>query len=120
MASGDCDLLRLLLQDARRGVGPKEPLLVLVDWLEEHDDPRGQFIRLQVLAAHLSPHDPRRYPLTAEANQLLRQYETTWLGPIREVVRRWKFGSGLMDVELSEDQILNGNILGVLQSEAWA
>jgi uncharacterized protein (TIGR02996 family) len=79
------------------------PRLVFADWLEEHDDPLGEFIRLQidleplqvpradpraelerVKLLHLSevrdPETPRVQKLIREA-KLLRLHEADWLGP---------------------------------------
>ena len=39
------------------------PRLIYADWLDEHNDPRGEFIRTQCALAQLSEEDPRRWPL---------------------------------------------------------
>ena len=47
-----------LLAAAKDSPEDDGPRLVLADWLEEHDDPRGEFVRLQVLLEKLDPDDP--------------------------------------------------------------
>jgi uncharacterized protein (TIGR02996 family) len=44
--------------------------LVYADWLEEHDDPRGPFIRAQTELAHLPPNADGRERLAARAAEL--------------------------------------------------
>jgi uncharacterized protein (TIGR02996 family) len=39
------------------------PRLLFADWLEEHGDPRGEFIRVQCALAGLPADDPRRTDL---------------------------------------------------------
>jgi uncharacterized protein (TIGR02996 family) len=56
--------------------------LVFADWLDEHDDPRGEFIRAQVQAAALPDGDPRRAELEARANELLRRHHDQWDQPL--------------------------------------
>jgi uncharacterized protein (TIGR02996 family) len=55
------------------------PRLIYADWLDEHNDPRGEFIRVQCALAHLSDDDPRRWPLEQREQELLREHETKWL-----------------------------------------
>ena len=41
------------------------PRLVYADWLDERGDPRGEFIRVQVAVARMSPGDPGRDTLVS-------------------------------------------------------
>jgi uncharacterized protein (TIGR02996 family) len=63
------------------------PRLVLADWLQEHGDPRGEFIALQFEA--------RSRKLTADeterAGSLLKRHGKSWLGALAPVV---SFGKG--------------------------
>ena len=54
---------------------------VYADWLEDHGDPRGEFIQVQCAADGLPGDHPRRHLLEARADELLRQHEAEWLGP---------------------------------------
>ncbi len=55
------------------------PRLIYADWLDEHNDPRGEFIRIQCALAQLSDEDPRRWPLELREQELLREHQTKWL-----------------------------------------
>jgi uncharacterized protein (TIGR02996 family) len=56
--------------------------LVFADWLDEHDDPLGEFIRVQI---ELEPiryriDNPRAVELHRREDELLRRYGDDWLG----------------------------------------
>jgi uncharacterized protein (TIGR02996 family) len=55
------------------------PRLIYADWLDEHNDPRGEFIRVQCALAQLSDEDPRRWPLELREQELLHEHEVKWL-----------------------------------------
>jgi len=55
------------------------PRLIYADWLDEHNDPRGEFIRIECGLAQLSDEDPRRWPLKQREQELLREHEAKWL-----------------------------------------
>jgi uncharacterized protein (TIGR02996 family) len=55
------------------------PRLIYADWLDEHNDPRGEFIRIQCALAQLSDEDPLRWPLEQREQELLREHEAKWL-----------------------------------------
>jgi uncharacterized protein (TIGR02996 family) len=55
------------------------PRLIYADWLDEHGDPRGEFIRVQCALAQLSDEDPHRWPLQQREQELLREHEAKWL-----------------------------------------
>jgi uncharacterized protein (TIGR02996 family) len=56
--------------------------LVYADWLDEHGDPRGEFIRAQVRVAALPQGDPRRAEPEARAGELLRRHHDAWDQPL--------------------------------------
>src|SRR5215218_387211 len=58
------------------------PRLVFADWLDEHDDPLGEFIRVQI---ELEPiryriDDPRALELHRREDELLLAHRDTWAG----------------------------------------
>jgi uncharacterized protein (TIGR02996 family) len=53
--------------------------LVYADWLEDHgDEPRAEFIRVQVELARLDEHDPRHRELTRRELHLLSEHRHRW------------------------------------------
>src|SRR5262249_51144151 len=71
------------LQDIKENPDDDAPRLILADWLEEHGDPRGEFLRLELEAMRLDLPIPRRCELAKEIGTLLRRYEVDWFGPLR-------------------------------------
>lgn len=54
------------------------PRLVYADWLEEHGDPRGEFIRLQCQLAALEPNEPTFARLVDREAALLGEFGERW------------------------------------------
>ncbi len=66
--------------------------LIFADWLEEHSDPRGQFIRTQIMLATGFEQDgkqpltpARRAELEKTERKLLDEYGKDWEHPLREL-----------------------------------
>jgi uncharacterized protein (TIGR02996 family) len=57
------------------------PRLIYADWLEERDDPRGEFIRVQCELARLrkSKDGPRRAALKARGRELFSGQQDAWV-----------------------------------------
>jgi uncharacterized protein (TIGR02996 family) len=53
--------------------------LIYADWLDDHDDPRGAFIRTQCQLEALAPGDPARVALEVESDALLDAYRPEWI-----------------------------------------
>jgi uncharacterized protein (TIGR02996 family) len=64
--------------------------LIYADWLQEHENPRGEFIRVQVELARMAPDDPRRPELAARERELLSQHEDEWVAPLWEF-QPWQY-----------------------------
>jgi uncharacterized protein (TIGR02996 family) len=62
------------------------PRLIYADWLDERNDPRGEFIRVQCALARLDDEDPRRWPLEQREQELLREHQPKWLPKGIEIV----------------------------------
>src|SRR5262249_20802400 len=73
------------------------PRLVYADWLEERDDPRGEFIRVQCRLARMSGEDPLRPDLEARERDLLASHGEGWVGPLRPWVTGWTFRRGFLE-----------------------
>jgi uncharacterized protein (TIGR02996 family) len=57
-----------------------EPRLVLADLLDDHGDPRADFLRIGCELARLDPRSARHFDLTRASRAWLRQYGQLWLG----------------------------------------
>jgi uncharacterized protein (TIGR02996 family) len=57
------------------------PRLIYADWLEEHGDPHGEFIRVQCELARIGRDDPRRTALAAREQELWVRHKAVWAGP---------------------------------------
>lgn len=71
--------------------------LIYADWLEEHGDPRGEFIRIQCALAAMSAEDTQRSLLEQYERELLARHQDTWLGGMRPLLSGWKFRRGFLD-----------------------
>src|SRR3954451_6868321 len=73
------------------------PRLIFADWLDEHGDPRGGFIRVQVALARLAPGDRRRYTLVDREAALLARYHAPWSDRLRGVAGWTEFRRGFVE-----------------------
>jgi uncharacterized protein (TIGR02996 family) len=60
--------------------------LIYADWLEEHGNPRAEFIRVQIELARLPDDDPRRPELEEREHQLFEEHGQAWLRPFRGIL----------------------------------
>jgi uncharacterized protein (TIGR02996 family) len=73
------------LADIREHPSDDTPRLIFADWLEENGDPdRGQFIRLQVIAAQEGY--PEKHPLREQARELLVRNWERWVTPLARLI----------------------------------
>jgi uncharacterized protein (TIGR02996 family) len=73
------------------------PRLVYADWLEERDDPRGEFIRLQCRLAAADSDAPGRAEAEGRVRALLARHRQRWLGPIAGMVAEAEFRRGFVE-----------------------
>ena len=73
------------------------PRLIFADWLEEHGDPRGEFIRVQVALARLQAGDPRRDTLVDREAALLARFHAPWSDPLRGIAGWTEFRRGFVE-----------------------
>src|SRR5205814_138445 len=83
--------LLVLLSEVKTDPDDDTPRLILADWLQDHDDPRGEFIHLQVVRRSLSEDDPRHAPLYQRERQILSRHGLDWLGPLADHAGSWTF-----------------------------
>lgn len=74
-----------------------EPRLVYADWLEEQNDPRGEFIRIQCDFERRDRADPKRWDLLERESELLTEYEDDWLGDLESITNEPRFRRGFCD-----------------------
>src|SRR5688572_9698643 len=81
------------LRAARANPTDDLPRLVYADWLDEHGDPPGEFVRVQL---ELEPrrhdlHDPHVRALLDREHDLLDAHRAEWLGPFAQLDKqqRW-------------------------------
>src|SRR5262249_18765076 len=86
-------LLRLVVQHPIQD-GPR---LIYADWLDEHREPRGEFIRVQCALARMSASDPRRSELQLRSDELLKQHQADWAAPLKALVSGWHFHRGFIE-----------------------
>jgi uncharacterized protein (TIGR02996 family) len=89
------------------------PRLVFADWLEEHGNPRGAFIRLQCERAKLTQYDPAWKTVLAQEAALLKQFEAEWSKPVLRYVDEAHYRRGFIEhVRVSAMMLLkNGDRL---------
>ncbi len=95
--------------------------LVLADWLEERDDPRGSLVRLQVEQARPDLNAVRRLELGDQERQLIQEHQEVWLGPLQPRIVSWAFQRGLVQLQSTPDRIIRETSPELLESEelAW-
>jgi len=77
------------------------PRLMYADWLTEHGDPRGEFIRIQIELARLEPGG-RFEQLKEQEEALLRRHREDWIASVREMASKVEFSRGFIsEVTLS-------------------
>src|SRR4051812_20469044 len=76
------------------------PRLVLADWLQDHGDPRGEFVHVQVSRARLREDDPQAQTLRGRERTLLRKHALDWLGPLADFGSAWAFERGFIHLEV--------------------
>jgi uncharacterized protein (TIGR02996 family) len=76
------------------------PRLIYADWLEEHGDPRAEFIRVQCELARLpdeSFDNPDWRVWKTREHQLRSAYEKEWAGPLLKLTTSREFHRGFID-----------------------
>ena len=84
------------LQDIREHPDDDAPRLIFSDWLEEHRDPSGPFIRTQCRLAALADDDRRRRRLERREARLLERYQERWLAVLTRPGLEPRFRRGFL------------------------
>jgi uncharacterized protein (TIGR02996 family) len=99
---------RALLEEAKSEPDDDVPRQVLADWLQDHDDPRGEFLFVQIRRARLPTDDPEQDGLTRRERQLLGEHALTWLGPLADLASGWAFRRGFVVLQARAERLLTG------------
>ena len=74
------------------------PRLMFADWLKDNGEAdRGEFVRLQVEAAHAEPFSPAARELDAAAQRLLDRHTSAWTRHVTERVVGCQFARGFVE-----------------------
>ncbi len=79
--------------------------LVFSDWLEDQDDGRAEFLRLQVKRRRLAPEDPGQAELVRQQNDLILRAQRGWLLPLAPYAVSILRGNGLLRVTMTGSQV---------------
>lgn len=79
--------------------------LVFSDWLEDQDDGRADFLRLQIRKRRVALDDPAYAEVLNEADALIVRGRRGWLAPLAEYGINVMQGSGLLQLVLTAEQL---------------
>jgi uncharacterized protein (TIGR02996 family) len=96
------------------------PRLILADWLEEHGDPRGELLRLQVNLAHAFPGSQAGRARFKREQELRRLHERDWLGPLAQMAGGWTCQRGLIQLTLPAATFLDDTFAQLAETEVLA
>jgi uncharacterized protein (TIGR02996 family) len=107
------------LQAIRQAPQDDAPRLIFADWLEEHGDPRGPFVRSQCQRVRLRDHDPRAAALLEEETRLLKRHAAVWLGPLHQRGLAPEFHRGLLYVRVDVETFLSIDWPALTETQTW-
>jgi uncharacterized protein (TIGR02996 family) len=94
------------------------PRLIFADWLQERDNAsyaaRGEFLRLNVMRHRLSPDNPTYDLLKRREGELFTEHRWTWLGPLVDAAKSWKFERGMIQITAQAEKLITPEM------RAWA
>jgi carbon storage regulator CsrA len=71
--------------------------LIFADWLDDHDDPFGEFIRIQCQLARLAEEDAGRQELIEREQALLARHAKAWREHLPPILRSEPFERGFVE-----------------------
>ena len=96
--------------------------LVFADWLDEHDNPRGELLRIQTALARWEPDWQKRVELQLREQQIIQSLEGSWLGGLRDYCRNWYIEHGLAHITLDARRFTGRRFAAVAREgflQAW-
>ncbi len=100
--------------------------LILADYLEERDDPRGTFLRCETEIASMDRFDDRIWDLKKHRDQLWTEHQNEWLGPLESKAIAPSVGDeriscrGLLTLTMKRDELLRKSTRDLAETETWA
>ncbi len=100
--------------------------LILADYLEERDDPRGTFLRCETEIASMDRFDDRIWDFKKQRDELWSLHRNEWLGSFASYVNHATLrddeqsSRGLLAVEMSKQRLLDPTTLSLANSEIWS
>jgi len=70
------------LRDIMANPNDPVPRLIYADWLDERDDPRGEFLRLELQFRELPENDPQRETVRSRLHELRTHIDPSWLAQL--------------------------------------
>jgi uncharacterized protein (TIGR02996 family) len=112
------DELLGLLRAVKEAPFEELPRLILADWLTDHDDLRGELIRIQCELPKLPYSDPTRRKLLKQEKRLLKEYGDSWTGG-PEAGAKVRFRRGLLHVTFATYPNVIVDELKYLFEQGW-
>ncbi len=100
--------------------------LILADYLEERDDPRGTFLRLETEIASMDRFDERIWDLKKQRDQLWTQHSDEWLGLLKskaippQSCDSRHSSRGLLKVKMTRNDLLQSEMRQLAETECWS
>jgi uncharacterized protein (TIGR02996 family) len=85
------------LEDILEHPQDDDPRLRYAEYLEDHGDPLGEFIRVQCRLARLPVNHVAVMELENKERMLLAEHEQSWVGDLAEMVDWWTFRRGFVE-----------------------
>jgi uncharacterized protein (TIGR02996 family) len=116
--------LLALIREAKERPEDDTPRLVLGDWLTDHDDPRGEYIRRELRAHRLIEDFESADAPDVQVREDEKAWVDGWLGPLRELAgpEGWaQLRRGLIHVSTEAARLVDPKLLAPVGEEllAW-
>jgi uncharacterized protein (TIGR02996 family) len=91
------------------------PRLGYAEWLARRDDPRGEFIRIQIDLERLPPDDPGWETLKRREQEILDKYAWEWAEPLRHLITEWTYRRGFIEQVETSLEVPASTITGLFR-----